>query len=101
MTSISKPLTDTEKNIPVQELKTLLSSILQRHANVRFRYVSKGETWRPDFMRILLVTEKGVILNDEKTNKTISIKFLSDIVQFELEKTYEQYQAGSQYSVTT
>jgi len=100
MTPDSKALTDTDSNVSVQELKLLLSSILQRHANVRFRCVLEGEVWPADFMRILLVTEKGVILNEEKSNKTISIKFLNDIIQFELEKTYENYQAKSRYTIT-
>ncbi len=86
-----------ENEVSVCELRYLLNSILEQHANIRIRYQMRGEVWTNQYMRVLLVTEKGVILNDELTNKITSIQFLGDISQFQLDKPYDSYEFNFQY----
>lgn len=52
-----------------------------------------------NLLRILLVTEKGVILNDEYTNKVITIKSLSFIEGFELEKKFDSLEKNQKYLI--
>ena len=99
MRSFSPLVIDTDVNVTAQELKFLLNSILDHHVNVRARFRMHGEVWSDHFLRVLVVTEKGAIFNDERTNKITSIKFLTDIAQFELDKTYESYEARSPYTL--
>lgn len=99
MKSHTEIAADTDAIVSVLELKFLLRSILEHHANIHIRYLLNGERWTSHFLTILLVTEKGVILNDEQKNKITSVEFLSDISQFELDKTYESYESKSHYII--
>jgi tRNA G26 N,N-dimethylase Trm1 len=94
-----KTIEDADLNVSVQELKLLLSDILEQHANIRMKYQLNSENWNDHYLRILLVTDKGVILNDERNNKITSIKFLSDISRFELDKAHETFSSSCQYKV--
>lgn len=58
-----------------------------------------GQMWAQNFMRVIEVPERGVLLYDEHANKHISIADLSKIMQFELDKSFQTYQPHNHYDV--
>lgn len=82
------------------ELKRLLVSIVDSKMSISFRYRLLGEMWQPNFIRVLKVTEKGVLLNDDIKNKLIAIHDLSGIMQFELDQTFQNFLPHFHYEVT-
>jgi hypothetical protein len=91
----------TTKNNPVSvlELRRLLYELndLRPDICVRFRLI--GEMWMTTHVRIVKLTEKGVALNDERLNKLIFIQDLKDVMQFELDQAFQQYQPHFHYPV--
>jgi hypothetical protein len=85
--------------ISVSELKRLLVTITDHKMGVCFRYRLLGEMWYPNFLRILKVTETGVLLNDEVKNQLISLRDLSQVMQFELDSSLHQYQPHFHYNI--
>jgi hypothetical protein len=91
-----------EKNksqISLLELKRLLITIIDYKLPVCFRFRMLGEMWQPSFYRVLKVTEKGVVLNDELRNKTIVIPDLANIVQFELDGRLHTFEPNFHYDL--
>jgi hypothetical protein len=58
-----------------------------------------GEMWQINHVRVVRVTEKGVALNDELLNKLIFVQDLNNVVQFELDQAFQQYQPHFHYPV--
>lgn len=75
----------TKEPVRIEELKQHLNTIVENRLPVCFRYRLVGEMWQPNFMRVLKVSEEGLLLNDEFRNKIISITDLSSIMQFEFD----------------
>jgi len=75
-----------------QQLRQLLLRIADSRLEtcVRFRLI--GQMWQTHFMQVVLVTEKGVILNNELDNKSIGINDLNAVMQFEFDQQLYQYE---------
>lgn len=86
--------------IEVRELKKLLSSIVEDHLSICFRYRLMCEMWQPNFMQVLKVDDDGVLLNDEVKNKLISITDLWNIIQFEFDAPIHKFQPHFHYELT-
>lgn len=52
-----------------------------------------------NFLRVLHVSLQGVIFMDS-TGQVIFLKHISDIIQFELEAPYQNYQPHNHYEVS-
>ena len=89
----------TKTLISVLELKQLLIELRDKRSNICFRYRPLGEMWKQNFMSILDVTEKSVVLNDEISNKLIFLD-LSVVMQFEIDAAFQNYQPHFHYEVT-
>ena len=89
----------TKTLISVLELKQLLIELRDKRNNICFRYRLLGEMWKQNFMRIVDVTEKAVVLNDEISNKLIFLD-LSQVMQFEIDAAFQNYQPHFHYEVT-
>jgi hypothetical protein len=50
-------------------------------------------------MRVVLLTEEGVTLEDEKKGKPFIITNLSDVMQFELDQSLFQYEPHYHYDL--
>jgi hypothetical protein len=96
----SKRMTKTYNLISVSELKRLLITITDHGLNVSIRFRLVGEMWQSNYMRILKVTEQGVLLNDEVKNKLIALRDLSQVMQFELDSSIHTYQPHFHYDVS-
>ena len=64
---------------------------------IRFRLL--GELWKPHFMHIVKMTERGAIFNDESTKEFVFVTDLADIVQFEVDDRYHELQPNFHYEV--
>jgi hypothetical protein len=92
-------MTKNNDSVPVLALRRLLHDLkdLRPDIGVRFRLI--GEMWQPNHTRIIQLTEKGVALNDERSNKLIFVRDLLNVMQFELDRTFQQYQPHFHYNV--
>ena len=66
---------------------------------INFRYRLIGEMWQSVFMRVLFVTETGVMLRDEINNRTILLSELKMIIQFELDSGLHTFDPNFHYDV--
>ena len=75
--------------VSTTQLRLLLTRLLDNpQSNVCIRTRCLGEMWSPNFTRVLMLTDKGVlILNDEVLVKAVIIPFVRDIIQFENRST--------------
>lgn len=88
------------KLISVLELKRLLVTIVDYSLPICFRFRLLGEMWYPNFMKIVKVTEEGVLLNDESRNKFLLITDLGHIVQFELDGRIHTFEPNFHYHLS-
>jgi len=88
-----------QHQIAVLVLKQLLHQLKDSGLEIGIRFRLIGKMWQDAHMRVLHVTEKGVALNDEQSKKLIIIEDLSQVMQFELDKAFQQYQPHFHYSV--
>lgn len=58
-----------------------------------------GELWQTHHCHIALVTEKGVALVDEQSRKLLIIEQLDNVMQFELDSCFGQYEPNYHYSI--
>lgn len=90
----------TIKNqIPILEFKRLLQEIRDLSPDISIRMRLMGEMWQPAYLRIFQLTEKGVALYEELSRKLIMISDLTQVMQFELDQGFKQYQPHFHYSV--
>lgn len=85
--------------VPVLALKRLLHELKDLRPDIRVRFRLIGEMWQTNHLTILSLTEKGVVLNDERLNKLIFVQDLSNIMQFELDHSFQEYQPHFHYNV--
>lgn len=89
----------TSNLISAVELRRLLYTIVDNHSEASFRYRVLGEMWQPNFLRVVQITEHGVLLNDEITNSFKSLTDLSQIVQFEIDVAVHNFLPHNHYDV--
>ena len=86
-------------HISTTELKSLLASLPDHAHRINFRYRLMGEMWQPVFMRVLFVTDTGVMLKDELRERTIFLSDIKMIIQFELDGSIYNYGPHFHYDV--
>ncbi|HET7179454.1 MAG TPA: hypothetical protein VFI14_07015 [Chryseosolibacter sp.] len=87
------------KNIEVLQLRQLLLELREHRPDICFRYRLMGRMWTTNFLRVIKVTEDGVLLNDETSNKFVSLPDLSQVIQFEIDKSFQTYEPYFHYNV--
>jgi hypothetical protein len=85
--------------ISVVNFKRLLINLRDRRPDICIRYRMLGEMWCGSFMSIFFITQKGVVLTDELNHKLIAIHDLSNVMQFEIDHTFQGYQPYYHYEV--
>jgi hypothetical protein len=85
--------------VSVLELRRLLIELNDKRPDICFRFRFLGEMWKVHFMRIVQVSEKGLILHDEVSDTQILVPDLSAIIQFELDNGYQNYEPHFHYEV--
>lgn len=98
---INKEMNEVQKKVAVLALKRLLVELKDHRPDICVRYRLLGQMWAKNFLRVVQVTELGVVLNDEATNRLVNIPDLSHIMQFELDKAFQSFQPYIHYDVVT
>lgn len=92
-------MNEARKKVAVLELRRLLVELKEHRPDICIRYRLIGQMWAAHFLRIVQVTDEGVILNDETSNKLVTIPELAQIMQFETDKPFQLYQPYYHYEV--
>lgn len=87
------------RKVAVLELRRLLIELKEHRPDICIRYRLMGQMWAQNFSRVIEVSDRGVLLHDEHSNRHVSISDLSKIMQFELDKSFQSYQPHNHYDV--
>lgn len=88
-----------KNQIPILEFKRLLHQLRDLRPDIGIRMRLMGEMWQTNHHNILQLTEKGVALHDVETKRLVIVADLSQVMQFELEQSFQHYEAHFHYSV--
>ena len=86
-------------HIPEIELRRLLYELRDRRPDICIRFRLLGEMWQSNHLRVIKLTDKGVVLFDEQEGKVYVIQDLRNVMQFELDQSFQQYQPHFHYEV--
>ena len=64
---------------------------------IRFRML--GEMWKPNFMQMVRLTDRGAVFIDDSIKEFVFVSDLADVVQFELEDRHNELQPHFHYEV--
>jgi len=92
-------MTSKDTSISVIELRQLLYGILDDHSYVCIRFRLLGEMWKSNFLRVIMISENGAMFKDERTNETIDITDLNNLMQFEIDGRFRQFQPHFHYDL--
>jgi hypothetical protein len=95
-----QPIPLANEIISLLELKLLVQSIINKHADIRIKCLLEGDTWHEHFFNVLMVTEQGIVLADETNSKIKSIRFMDAISQFVIDKPFDSYNSNLAYGVS-
>jgi hypothetical protein len=87
-------------SITTYYLRNLLQDLMGRRESVGIRFRMLGELWKPHFMQIVKITERGAIFSDESTKEFVFVPDLSDIVQIEIDDRFQELQPHFHYEVS-
>lgn len=79
------------------ELRRLLYELKDQRPDICVRFRLLAEMWQPNFMRVIKLTENGVVLLSERNSESVFIKDLREIVQFEIDARYQNYHPHNHY----
>lgn len=88
-----------QDQIQVLEVRRLLYELKDQRPDICVRFRLLGEKWQSSFLRIIRLTEEGVVLLNENSNQTIDIKDLREVVQFEIDHRYQNYHPHNHYNI--
>ena len=89
----------TDNLISTAELKSLLFDLKDKRPDVCVRFRLLGQMWAENFMRVIMITEKGAIFNDESINEFVNVSDLANIMQFEVGNRFQNFQPHYHYEV--
>lgn len=55
--------------------------------------------WQSNFYLVLKLTDEGTIFMEEGTNKLLFVQDLRKVIQFEIDKPYQNFKPHSHYNV--
>jgi hypothetical protein len=85
--------------VPVLEFRRLLYELKDLRPDICVRLRLLGEMWQISHCRVVQLTEKGAVLNDESVNRLLLVTDLSNVIQFELDHNFQNFQAHFHYNV--
>lgn len=92
-------LVNGNDTISVMELKRLLHELKDYRSETLIRFRLLGQMWQPNFLKIFVVNDTGVVLIDPTNKKMEMLTSLSDVIQFELDTRYQLFQPYFHYKV--
>jgi hypothetical protein len=88
-----------KKELSVLELKRLLFDLHDQRPDIYIRFRLMGEMWMQECSKVASVMNNGVLLASGNANKFIFIPSLKNVMQFELECNFQNYEAFFHYDV--
>ena len=85
--------------ISVVELRRLMVDLAEKRPDICIRFRLLGEMWNANFMQVMRVPDKGVVLLDQ-SKSLFSINDLNFVMQFEIDRTFQSFQPYYHYEVT-
>ena len=85
--------------VNIVELRRLLIELRDKRPDIFVRFRLLGEMWFPQFMRIVLVRETDVILNNEVERKLVRVPDLSHVMQFEIDRSFQSFKPHFHYNI--
>jgi len=85
--------------ISVLELRRLMVDLSEKRPDICIRFRLLGEMWNVNFVRVIKLTERGVVLMDDLRGLQ-SISDLNFVMQFEIDKAFQGFQPYYHYEVT-
>jgi hypothetical protein len=85
--------------VSTPELKRLLVELREKRSDIHIRFRLIGQMWKPNFLKILNINDKGIILLDEIDNTLIFVTDLSRVMQFEIDATFQGFQPHHHYTL--
>jgi tRNA nucleotidyltransferase (CCA-adding enzyme) len=90
---------NSEGIVTTAELQRLLNS-LRKNSNTRIRFRLLGKMWDESFVTVRDTLDIGAVFeHPASSNELIGISDLRNIIQFELENSFEHYAAHFHYLV--
>lgn len=99
MKKVKQIIPTSDEIISLRELKLLVTSIIRGKAGIRIKCLMDGGTWTSHFLNIIMLTERGLVLTDEANDKIKSIRFKDHVVQFVLDRPFDNYDSNLAYPV--
>jgi hypothetical protein len=90
---------EDRKTVSTLELIRLLHELKDYGTGICFRFRLIGEMWYPNFTQVVFVHDSKVLVFDDSINKNIFVRDISNIMQFELDKRFQNYQPYFHYDV--
>ena len=91
------PMSEGNTAISVSQLKKFLYELNYSQVHIRVRLM--GQLWQQNFMHIVSFSDDGVLLLNAVTGIIFSITQISNIIQFEIDQTFKNYQPHFHYDV--
>jgi hypothetical protein len=88
---------DVNTGITVSQLKQFLCELRYSHVHIRIRLM--GQLWQQNFMQIVSFADDGVLLRNAVTGNYVNIAPLSNVMQFEIDQVFKNYQPHFHYDV--
>jgi hypothetical protein len=88
-------------NISVLELTRLLIDLSDKRPDICIRFRLIGEMWFTHFMRIVLVSNGGVVLNNEVSSELVAVRDVTQVMQFEIDHRFQNFRPYFHYNVTS
>ena len=91
---------ETKGFVTTSELRNLLRELCQKSPGTGIRFRLLGKMWNESFAHVRIVTDHGVVFEISSVqNQLASISDLTNVIQFELENSFEHYKPHFHYSV--
>jgi len=92
--------TDQSMNpISTLQFRRLLYDLLSRDPDIKVRFRLIGKMWKTNFLKIYSVTEQGAIFTDETIDEFVFINDLTEVMQFEIDFRFQDFQPHYHYEV--
>jgi hypothetical protein len=88
-----------KSSLTILELKRLLFELKEKRPDICIRYRLMGELWKKNFMRITSIVENSLVVEDEQARIILGVPNIANIIQLELDNTFQHYQAHFHYDV--
>jgi len=85
--------------VPFLAFRRLLFDLLDNKSSACVRFRLLGEMWKTNFMRPLQITVKGAIFMDETIQEFVHVFDLTDVVQFEIDARFQEFQPHFHYDL--